>query len=84
MCPALIVIIVNKQQSVDYVFGIGTVHGNGEGHANGTEHRPATIGNLVFADPHTKSIVGSEKPLPPIHSMDVSPSGTGSTDTYIA
>jgi hypothetical protein len=84
MYPALVIIIVNKQRSMVYTFGISTVHGNGEGYANGTQHRPATIGNLVFADPPAKSIVDNDKSLPPIHSIGVSPTGTESTDTYMA
>jgi hypothetical protein len=55
MYPALILIIVNKERSIVETFGFSTVLGGNlthEGHAT-AEHRPATIGNLVFANPPT-------------------------------
>ncbi|KAF8232235.1 hypothetical protein L208DRAFT_1397642 [Tricholoma matsutake] len=64
MYPALILIIVNKKHSIIDTVGFNTVLGsnlNGEGHATSAEHRPATIGHLVFANPPTKNNVDNEQ-----------------------
>jgi hypothetical protein len=71
MFPSIIIIIVNKERSIVNTFGFSTVLGsnlNGEGHAYSAEHRPATIGHLVFADPPNNSTVDNERPLSPKHS----------------
>lgn len=55
MYPSLILILVNKERSIVNSFGFSTALGNdldGKGHAD-AEHRPATIGHLVFANPPT-------------------------------
>ncbi|KAF8240294.1 hypothetical protein L208DRAFT_811694 [Tricholoma matsutake] len=64
MYPALILIIVNKKHSIIETVGFNTVLGsnlNGEGHATSAEHRPATIGHLVFANHPTENNVDSEQ-----------------------
>ncbi|KAF8233304.1 hypothetical protein L208DRAFT_1395954 [Tricholoma matsutake] len=71
MYPALILIIVNKEHSIIDTVGFNTVLGsnfNGEGHATSAEHRPATIGQLVFANPPTKNNVDNEQLLLTRHS----------------
>jgi hypothetical protein len=86
MYPSLILIIVNKERSIVNTFGFSTVLGDnvdGEGHANSAEHRPATIGHLVFANPPTeKSTVDNERPLSSGHSTF--PGGPGSNDSCLA
>jgi hypothetical protein len=82
MYPALILIIVNRERSIVDTFGFSTVLGNNEGHANSAEHRPATIGHLVFANPPTKSTVDGEQSLSPRHSTV--PVGLGSGDSSLA
>jgi len=85
MCPALILIIVNKEHSIVNTFGFSTVLGsnlNGEGHTNSTEQHPATIGCLVFANPPTKSTVDNEQSLSPRHSTV--PGGFESSNSYLA
>jgi hypothetical protein len=67
MYPALVLIIVNKECSIVDTFGFSMAHRNNlncEGHANSIEHRPATIGHLIFANASTKS----EQSLSPGHS----------------
>jgi hypothetical protein len=78
MYPALILIIVNKERSIVDTFGFSTVLGSGEGYTNSAEHRPATIGHLVFSPP-TKGTVDSEHFLSPIV-----PGGPGSSDSCVA
>ncbi|KAF8230508.1 hypothetical protein L208DRAFT_1400478 [Tricholoma matsutake] len=71
MYPALILIIVNKKHSIIDTVGFNTVLGsnlNGEGHATSVEHRPATIGHLVFANPPTKNSVDNGQLLLTRHS----------------
>lgn len=69
MYPALILVIVNKERSIVDTFGFST------------EHRPATIGHLVFANPPTKSIVDGEQSLSPRH--PTVPVGLGSDDSSL-
>ena len=70
MYPALILVIVNKERSIVNMFGFtgSTVVGNIESHPTSTEHHPATIGHLIFANPPTKSTVDNEQSLSPTHS----------------
>ena len=71
MYPGLILIIVNKERSIVNTFGFSTVIGNKvdrEGHADSAEYRPATAGNLVFANKST--IVDNEQSLSTGHFGD--------------
>ncbi|KAF8239185.1 hypothetical protein L208DRAFT_1386430 [Tricholoma matsutake] len=71
MYPALILIIVNKEHSIIETVGFNTVLGsnfNGEGHATSAEHRPATIGHLVFANTPTKNSIDNGQLLLTRHS----------------
>ena len=85
MFPSLILVIINKERSIVNTFGVSTVLGgnvNGEGHVSGAEYRPATIGNLVFANTPTadSTIVDKEQPVLPRHSAV----GPGSGDSHLA
>ena len=75
MYSSLILIIVNKERSIVDSFGFNTVlrgNLNVEGNGNGSEHHPATIGHLDFANPPTKSThaVDNERPLSSRHSSN--------------
>jgi hypothetical protein len=61
MYPSLILIIVNEGHSSVETFGFSMTFEsrNGQGHTN-AEHRPATIGNLMFADPPTSTVDNDE------------------------
>jgi len=66
MYPALILLIVNKERSIVNTFGFSTTRRSNsntgiEGHTKSTEHRPATVGHLVFASlPTNNSTVDNE------------------------